>query len=46
MIIDVAEVVLNRCIVSDPKFKDPGDSNFSVIMNYEFLEDFSLPMKT
>lgn len=40
---DVAEIVLDRCIVSDPNYKDPGDSNYTVLMNYEFLEDFKLP---
>ncbi len=40
---DVAEVVLDRCIVSNPNFKDPGDINFTVIVNYEFLEDFATP---
>ena len=40
---DVAEVVLDRCIVTNPEVQDPGDPNFSVIMNYEFLEDFAMP---
>ena len=40
---DVAEVVLDRCMVSNPRFKDPGDNNYTVIMNYEFLEDFAIP---
>lgn len=39
---DVAEEVLNKCMVSDPKTKDPGASAYTVIMNYEFLEDFSM----
>ena len=34
-------MVLDRCIVSDPQFKDPEDINYTVIMNYEFLEDFA-----
>ena len=42
---DVAEVVLDRCLVRDPRIGDPGDSNFTVIMNYEFLDDFAIPMK-
>ena len=42
-IIDVAEVVLDKCMVTDPKIKDPGDIDFTVIMNYEFLEDFAIP---
>lgn len=36
-------MVLDRCIVSDPRFKDPGDRNYTIIMNYEFLEDFAEP---
>ena len=41
--LDVAEMVLDRCIVSDPQYEDPGDKNYTVIMNYEFLEDFAEP---
>lgn len=41
--LDVAELVLDRCIVSNPHFKDPGDINYTVIMNYEFLDDFAIP---
>ena len=36
---DVAEIVLNKCTVSDPEVKNPDDDRYSVIYNYEFIED-------
>lgn len=36
---DVAEEILNKCMVADPNYKNIDDSNYSVIYNYEFIED-------
>jgi hypothetical protein len=35
----VAEEVLNKCTVSDPDFKNLDDIQYSVVYNYEFMED-------
>ena len=36
---DVAEEILNKCTVSDPRYKNPDDEFYSVVFNYEFVED-------
>ena len=37
---DVAEDVLNKCAVEDPAVQERGDEFYSVVYNYEFIEDF------
>ena len=42
IIIDVAEEVLNRCVISDPDPRKTVDGKkYSVILNYKFIEDFA-----
>ena len=36
---DVAEEILNKCTVNDPQYQNPDDSAYSVVFNYEFIED-------
>ena len=36
---DVAEEILNKCTVNDPQYPNPDDSCYSVVFNYEFIED-------
>ena len=38
---DVAEIILNKCTVSDPDIKNLDDERYSVAYNYEFMEDTS-----
>ena len=42
VIIDIAEEVLNKCTVYDPNFPNPGDENYTVYFDYEFVNDFTL----
>jgi hypothetical protein len=35
----VAEEVLNKCTASDPDIKNLDHERYSVVYNYEFLED-------
>lgn len=28
--------------MTNPESKDPGDPNFTVLMNYEFIDDFAI----
>jgi hypothetical protein len=35
----VAEEVLNKCTASDPDIKNLDDERYSVVYNYEFMED-------
>lgn len=37
--LDFAEEVLNKCVVSNPR-GNVDDFEYSVLFNYEFLEDF------
>ena len=37
---DAAEEVLNNCTIADPNDPDPTDISYSIIFNYEFVEDF------
>lgn len=41
VIIEVAEVVFNRCAVSNGDEVNKDDSNYTITFNYEFLEDFA-----
>ena len=36
---DVAEEILNKCTVSDPRYQNADDPGYSVVFNYEFVED-------
>lgn len=36
----VAEAVLNKCAVATTHVPAHGDQDYSVVYNYEFLEDF------
>ena len=36
----VAKCVLDKCTVSSPNCPDPGAIDYSVLFNYEFVEDF------
>ena len=36
----VAKDILDKCTVSPPNRPDPGDIQYSVLFNYEFVEDF------
>ena len=36
----VAKDILDKCTVSPPNCPDPGDIQYSVLFNYEFVEDF------
>ncbi len=36
---DVAEEILNKCTVNDPEYTNPDDPDYSVVFNYEFIED-------
>ena len=38
-IIDVAEEILHKCTVSDPSYENADDNSYSVVFNYEFIED-------
>ena len=38
---DVAEEILNKCMVANPEYKNLDDEEYSVIFNYEFIEDFN-----
>ena len=38
-IIDVAEEILNKCTVHNPDCRNPDDLEYSVVFNYEFIED-------
>lgn len=44
IIIDVAEEVLNKCVIGDPTKKE-DDKNYNVLFSYEFIEDFRDPEK-
>ena len=41
-VIDVAEEVLNKCVISDPTKKE-DDEDYNVLFSYEFIEDFRDP---
>lgn len=36
----VAKGIMDKCTVSPPNCPDPGGINYSVLFNYEFVEDF------
>ena len=36
---EVAKQVLDRCIVSNPKTRDPKNEEFEVVFDYSFVED-------
>ena len=38
MMVDIAERILDKCVVACPD-KNRGDEGYSVIFNYEFIED-------
>lgn len=42
VLIDVAEEILNKCVISDPT-KKVDDEDYSVLFSYEFLDDFRDP---
>ena len=37
---DVSKCILDKCTVSPPNCPDPGEIQYSVLFNYEFVEDF------
>ena len=37
--LDVAEEILNKCTVNNPDIRNPDDGAYSVVYNYEFIED-------
>ena len=38
--VDVGKVILDKCTLSPPNFPDPEEPHYSVMFNYEFVEDF------
>ena len=36
----VAKVILDKCTLSPPNCPDPEEPYYSVMFNYEFVEDF------
>lgn len=36
---DVAEEILNKCTINDPQYQNLDDTAYSVVFNYEFVED-------
>ena len=38
-IAEIAKQVLDRCVVSDPKTRDPKNKHFTVLYDYSFVED-------
>ena len=37
--LDIAKQVLDRCVVSNPKTRDPKNKDFEVVLDYSFVED-------
>ena len=42
----VAEAVLKQCAVENPRVTAHGDPYYSVVYNYEFIEDFDYAKET
>ena len=36
---EIAEEILNRCTVNNPKIQNFDDHDYTVVFNYEFIED-------